>query len=118
MDSIVCCIECPVVLTDKTGYKRKGKGFLPRCRTCHGYYVKDRYNAVCRGDLSAKEYGALLDNDGGRCHCCGAQDSRNALMFNGYYHIYCVACSVFVSGGKRALDKLLKYMGGDADSVW
>ena len=73
MESIKSCIDCGVFLTDKTGYRRKGGGYLSRCKSCHGFYVKDRYDNPRRGGLSALEYDTLLDDSRGNCHCCGTR---------------------------------------------
>jgi len=121
MESIKSCIDCGVFLTDKTGYRRKGGGYLSRCKSCHGFYVKDRYDNPRRGGLSALEYDTLLDDSRGNCHCCGTRGSRNALRFRGSHHIYCDTCAGVIRGGPSVLSLISDYMGVSVDSpndIW
>jgi hypothetical protein len=114
------CIECRIPLDGKTGYKRGLSGYLPRCKVCHGYYVRDRQNSICRGDLSAREYDDLMDKCRGRCGLCGRVGNR-ALCYKGLYGIYCDWCAGAIEGGPDLLNKALAYVGGGvepAPDVW
>ena len=116
MESIKSCIDCGVFLTDKTGYRRKGGGYLSRCKSCHGYYVKDRQNTACRGDLSAREYDDLMDKCRGRCGLCGKVGNR-ALCYKELYGIYCDWCAGAIEGGPDLLNKALAYVSGGVEPV-
>lgn len=119
MDDLKVCIQCGTFLTDKTGYARKGGGFLSRCRTCHGFYVKDRYDNPRRGGLSALEYDVLIEGSRGNCHCCGSRGSRSAVEFRGEHNIYCDTCAGVIRGGQGVLSLISNYMGGSSvDSAW
>ena len=111
------CKVCGIGLCDKTGYKRKGgSGYLPRCRVCHNYYVKDRYDSPKRGDLSCAEYDELMDECRGRCHLCSKPGDR-ALRYKGLYRIYCGWCAGAIEGGMPLLNKAIEYVGGGVESV-